>query len=203
MLAYKGAMTPAPRRKSDDTRARIIEAARQHFAQFGFERTTIRGVAAQASIDPSMVMRYFGNKEGLFAEAAAFDLGMPDLSGVPQSEMGRRLLAHFLQRWDGKTGDDLLPVLIRTSASNKAAAEQMRLILQTQVAPALQSFVAEGEVSVRASLVASQILGLAFCRYVLDLDELRTGGPLVQAAVADTLQRYIFGDLEAASHSDA
>ena len=52
--------------RRDDPRERILDAARQQFARDGYERTTIRSVATEAEIDPSMVMRYFGNKEGLY-----------------------------------------------------------------------------------------------------------------------------------------
>ena len=58
----------------------ILAAAKQRFAESGFERATIRAIAADANIDPSMVMRYFGNKDLLFAAAADFDLQIPDLS---------------------------------------------------------------------------------------------------------------------------
>ena len=60
-------------RKADQTKAVILAAARERFAESGYEGTTIRGVAADANIDPSMVMRYFGNKDQLFAAAAEFD----------------------------------------------------------------------------------------------------------------------------------
>ena len=68
-------------RRSDRTRAAILAAARERFAADGYERATIRAIAADAAIDPAMVMRYFGNKEKLFAAAAEFDLRLPDLSG--------------------------------------------------------------------------------------------------------------------------
>ena len=68
--------------KSQRTQAAILQAAQELFATQGYERTTVRDVAAQAAIDPAMVMRYFGSKEGLFARATAFDLQLPDLSQV-------------------------------------------------------------------------------------------------------------------------
>ncbi len=68
------------RRSSAETKAVILAAARERFAESGFERATIRAIAADANIDPSMVMRYFGNKDQLFAAAADFDLDFPDLS---------------------------------------------------------------------------------------------------------------------------
>jgi AcrR family transcriptional regulator len=70
----------------------ILAAARERFAESGFERATIRAIAADANIDPSMVMRYFGNKDQLFAAAAEFDLQFPDLSGVDRSELGAALV---------------------------------------------------------------------------------------------------------------
>ena len=74
--------------KADQTKAVILAAARERFAESGYEAATIRAIAADANIDPSMVMRYFGNKDQLFAAAAEFDLRFPDLSDVPPSELG-------------------------------------------------------------------------------------------------------------------
>jgi AcrR family transcriptional regulator len=76
----------------------ILAAARERFAESGFERATIRAIAADANIDPSMVMRYFGNKDQLFAAAADFDLAIPDLSGVDSDQVGARLVKHFVDR---------------------------------------------------------------------------------------------------------
>ena len=74
-----------------ETKAVILAAARQRFAESGFERATIRAIAADANIDPSMVMRYFGSKDQLFAAAADFDLQIPDLSDVERDQLGARL----------------------------------------------------------------------------------------------------------------
>src|ERR1700712_5163127 len=79
--------------KADETKAVILAAARERFAESGFEAATIRAIAADANIDPSMVMRYFGNKDLLFAAAAEFDLRFPDLSEVSPDEMGRGWVA--------------------------------------------------------------------------------------------------------------
>src|SRR6187397_170036 len=80
------------RRSSEQTKAVILAAARERFAKSGFERATIRAIAADANIDPSMVMRYFGSKDQLFAAAADFDLELPDLSGVDSGAVGARLV---------------------------------------------------------------------------------------------------------------
>ena len=80
---------PGGPRRSDATRAAILEAARERFAADGYERATIRAIARDAGIDPSMVMRYYGNKEGLFAAASEFDLRLPALGAVPGKHMVR------------------------------------------------------------------------------------------------------------------
>ena len=94
------AETPRPS-KSDRTRAAILAAAQALFAEQGYERTTVRDVAARAEIDPALVIRYFGSKEGLFARAAVFDLALPDLSAADRAGFGRALVRHFLGIWEG------------------------------------------------------------------------------------------------------
>jgi AcrR family transcriptional regulator len=91
--------------KADQTKAAILAAARERFAESGYEAATIRAIAADANIDPSMVMRYFGNKDQLFAAAAEFDLRFPDLSDVERSKLGAAMVNHFLARWQA---DDAL-----------------------------------------------------------------------------------------------
>src|SRR4051794_28229234 len=75
-------MPPKPRQRSSDTKARILAAAQRLFAAEGYERTTVRAIAAAAAADPALVVRYFGSKEGLFALTTAFDLRLPDMSGI-------------------------------------------------------------------------------------------------------------------------
>jgi len=153
------------RRSSAETKAVILAAARERFAESGFERATIRAIAADANIDPSMVMRYFGNKDQLFAAAADFDLDFPDLSGVEAEELGGALVAHFMNRWER---DDALIVLLRSSTTNAEAAQRMQQIFAAQLMPEIAK-VNAAEPARSAGLIATQMLGLALCRYVLKL----------------------------------
>jgi AcrR family transcriptional regulator len=183
--------TAAPRR-SDATRAAILAAAREHFAASGYHAATIRAIAARAQIDPALVMRYYGNKEGLFAAAAEFDLRLPDLGALPRRAVGAALVTHFIDRWEG---DDTLMALLRTAVTNEAAAARMQAIFATQVAPHIAKLSGRprAEVATRAGLIATQILGLALCRYVLKLP------PVVALKRAEvvrwvgaTVQGYLF-----------
>ena len=181
-------------RRSDTTRATILAAARKRFAADGFERATIRAIAADAGIDASMVMRYYGNKEGLFAAAADFDLRLPDVGSLPQDAVGTTLVTHFLNRWEG---DGALMALLRGAVTNEVAAARMRDIFGTQVASAAGRLVADSEeATTRAGLVASQMLGFALCRYVLRLPTVSamTREEAV-ACLGPTVQRYLLEPL--------
>lgn len=182
----------APPRRSDTTRAAIRAAAREHFAAAGYQGATIRAIAAAAGIDPALVMRYYGNKEGLFVAAAEFDLHLPDLSALPRGQVGAALVTHFLDRWEG---DEALMALLRSAVTNETARERMQSIFATQVGPQVGqlSGLPRGEAAARAGLIASQILGLALCRYVLKLPPVAklTRAEIVRR-IGATVQRYLF-----------
>jgi AcrR family transcriptional regulator len=180
------------RRSSVETKAVILAAARDRFRTAGFQAATIRTIAADAGVDPAMVMRYFGNKDQLFAAAAEFDLQFPDFATVDPGRLGWLLVGHFLQRWEG--GDDALIILLRSSATNAEAAQQMREIFGTQLQPLVAARAPSGQAATRAGLIASQILGMALCRYVLRLPPVvdMTPDEIVEW-LGPTIQRYLDG----------
>jgi AcrR family transcriptional regulator len=176
------------RRSSAETKAVILAAARERFAESGFERATIRAIAADANIDPSMVMRYFGNKDQLFAAAADFDLDFPDLSDVAADQLGAALVAHFMNRWER---DEALIVLLRSSTTNAEAAQRMQQIFAAQLMPEIAK-VNAAEAARSAGLIATQMLGLALCRYVLKLPPIvAMSRDEVVSWLGPTCQRYL------------
>lgn len=176
------------RRSSTETKAVILAAAKERFATSGFERATIRAIAADANIDPSMVMRYFGSKDQLFAAAADFDLDLPDLSTIDRDQLGARMVDYFMERWER---DEALVVLLRSSTTNEEAAQRMLEIFAGQLIPAIAA-IDPVRPERRASLVGTQMLGLALCRYVLRLPPIvaMTREEIV-AWLGPTVQRYL------------
>ncbi|QWB21098.1 MULTISPECIES: TetR family transcriptional regulator [Streptomyces] len=164
-----GAETTSTDKRSDRTKAAILRAARERFAEQGYERTTIRAVASDAGIDPSMVMRYFGNKARLFDATLTIDLRLPDLTDVPANELAQTLVRHFLERWEDDPADDALLVLLRSAVTNEQAAARMHEIFAAQVAPALAAALGPEPAAHRAGLVSAQLLGLGLTRYLLRL----------------------------------
>jgi len=183
-------------RDAETTKEAILASARQRFAADGYERATIRSIASDAGIDPALVMRYFGSKEKLFAVAADFDLRLPDTSSMPRTRFGGAFVAHFVDRWEA---DDTFLALLRAGATNEAAAERVRAVLAGQVVPVIVKVSRDpAHAALRAGLVATQLLGMALCRYVLRLPPIvaMTRGEIV-AYLGPTIQRYVTGKLEA------
>ncbi|MFJ1695848.1 TetR family transcriptional regulator [Streptomyces sp. NPDC088252] len=181
---------PAESRRSDATKAAILDAARERFASDGYERATIRAIARDANIDPSMVMRYYGNKEGLFAAASRIDVRIPELGAMPSKHIGAALVAHFLDRWEG---DDVLTGMLRVGATNDAGAERMRTVFAEQLGAMTAGVCPDpAEAPRRAALIASQILGMALARYVLRFPPaVSMSREEVIAWLAPTIQRYL------------
>ena len=180
------------RRSSEQTKAVILAAARERFGAAGFQAATIRAIAADARIDPSMVMRYFGSKDQLFAAAAEFDLRFPDFTELDRTDVGRSLVGHFLERWESSDDGEALVILLRSSATNADAAQRMQQIFTTQLQPLVESLVPAAESGWRGGLIATQILGVAWCRFVLRLPPVvaMTRAEIVDS-VGPTIQRYL------------
>lgn len=182
----------APARRSDATRATILECARARFAAEGFRKATIRAIAADAAIDPSMVMRYFGNKDGLFAAAVAIDLDLPDLSAADPDALGGLLIHRFLELWESSPRNAVLLTLLRTSIVDDLVTENFRRIFAEQVLPAVLRFGDPADAPRRGGLIVTQLLGLALCRYVLRLEPVvALSREQIIADIAPTLQRYL------------
>jgi AcrR family transcriptional regulator len=189
-------MTEKKQTKSDRTKAAILDAARQLFAERGYGGATIRDVAARAAIDPAMVIRYFGSKDELFALAATIELKLPELETTETSRLGQTLIRHFLQLWEGGDSGAGMAVVLRSALSNEYAAGKVRDVFIAQVRPAIAAAGAgdQHELARRAGLVSSQLLGLALCRYILKIPPVvAMSQEDIVATVGPTLQRYVTG----------
>ncbi|MGW3667678.1 TetR/AcrR family transcriptional regulator [Streptomyces sp. NPDC005141] len=179
----------APRR-SDATRGAILTAARERFAADGYERATIRAIARDARIDPSMVMRYYGSKEGLFAAVLDVDLRLPDPAALDPDDVGRVLVSHFLDLWEE---NEVLTAMLRVGVTNQSGAERMQSIFRDQLTPVAQRACPDPEQApARAALCASQLLGLALARYILRLaPAVALHREEIVAWLGPTMQRYL------------
>ena len=167
------------RRAGDSgTREAILAASRKRFAEHGYDGATIRGIAADAGVDPALVHHFYGTKERLFAAAMRLPVVSGELLGAalaagpadPAESLGEHLVRTVLQAWEVHEIRDVFAGLIRSA--DPAGARY------------------------RASLVASQVVGLGLTRYVLGLEPLAAADlDALVAAVGPTVDRYLTGDL--------
>ncbi len=177
--------------RSAGTRRAILDAARSAFAAQGYDRATIRSIAAAAGVDASMVMRYFESKAGLFAAVATADVPVLDLAAVPADRRGEALVRHLVERWEAPASGDELMLLLRTAVTSGEVATQLQAVLaQLIIGPIAATGTDDAEV--RGALIQSQLLGVALCRYVLRQEPLASL-PIehVVASIAPSVQRYL------------
>jgi AcrR family transcriptional regulator len=178
VTAYRCRMSTGRSRNAAQTRADILAAARLRFGSDGYQSTTLRAVAADVGIDPALIIRYFGTKQALFAEAAEFTIDLPDLSAVDHDEIADVLLSRFFAVWER---DTTFVALLRAAMTSETAADTMRKVFAAQVAPAFAA-VAPDHPAQRAGLIGALVIGLATTRYVL-----------ANPAVADLTRQEVIG----------
>ncbi len=183
-----------------DTRGDILRAARTSFAGKGFDRTTIRGVAGEAGVDPALVHHYFGSKDDLFLAALEIPIDprqlIPQVFGPGLDGVGERLARTFLGVWDQPSNRLALVALVRTAFVADEAADLLRDGMARLVLAAVVPLLEGERTEVRAQLVASQLMGLIMGRYVMRIEPLASlPAEELVAWLAPTLQRYLTGEL--------
>ena len=182
------------------TRDAILEAARATFHAMGYDGATLRAIAGKAGVDPGLIHHFFGSKQELFARAMDFPIDPRVIVDVmmegPRKSLGERLLRTFFSIWEGDRSAFI--ALLRSATSNEDAARLLRELITTELLGPLAERVGTSDARLRASLVGSQLAGLAMVRYVICVEPLASTDPeILIPAVAPTLQRYLTGELAA------
>jgi AcrR family transcriptional regulator len=197
-----------PKAARGEIAERILTAARTSFATRGYAGTTLRDVAAATSVDRALVTYYFTSKAGLLAAAIQPPEGFIEdairASSAPLRQRGRALTENMLTQWETPGLAEVLRSIILTAAHEPAAMQRLRGVFTGSLLAAVASHLDEDERTLRAGLVASQLIGVAMARYVwrvgalaeLDRDQ-------VVRYVAPTIQRYLTGRLPASPQPPA
>jgi AcrR family transcriptional regulator len=188
------------RRGNPDTRATILVAAQSEFAEKGFDRVSMRGIAKAAGVDPSLMYHYFGSKDDVLL--ASLDVPFDPREVIPAltrdgvAGLGNRIASRFLGIWDDPANQTRLVTVVRASMSSAAAQDLLTNGVARMILGPIREVIGTREAELRTSYVASQLLGLAVARYVLRLEPLASApSEVVSAAVGPTLQRYLDGDV--------
>ncbi len=177
-----------------------MEAARTVFIEQGYDGATVRSIAALAGVDAAMVNHWFGGKEGLFAEAVLKlpfnpkDIADQLLDG-DVDDLGERIVRTFLTTWDN-TGGGVFTALMRSITSHEQAAHVLRDLLVKHIFERMLRRVGPDDHLFRATLVASQLVGMGMVRYVAQFEPLASSDiDVMVPAVAPTIQRYLTGEI--------
>ncbi|MGW4551322.1 TetR/AcrR family transcriptional regulator [Streptomyces violaceorubidus] len=188
-----------PRTESGDTRDRILVTAREEFSERGYEKTSVRGIAKAAGVDPALVHHYFGTKEQVFEAAieVAFApaLRAPDAIGDgPLDEVGERLTRFILGLWENPASRTPLLAIVRSAVNNETAAAVFRRLIAAQVLSRVAAQVGLPDAELRVDLAAAQLVGCAMLRYVIKVEPLASADPeQIVARLAPVVQGHLTG----------
>jgi AcrR family transcriptional regulator len=183
------------------SRDAVLTAAKERFARDGYERTTLRAIARDAHVDPSMVLYLFGSKADLFRESLRLILD-PELLRATLTEgdgdIGTRMVHMYLRIWEAPDTAASMRAMLQSATSNTDAHEAFRGFMQSYVLPAVSEALGGGEQArLRGMLVGSQLVGVAILRYVMQIPPMATlSGDEVVKLIAPTLTRYLTADAD-------
>jgi AcrR family transcriptional regulator len=170
--------------------------ARRQFAQRGYEAATLRLIAAAASVDPALIVHFFGSKQRLFAEAMKLPFDAAEARAAiidgPRSQLGRRMAAFFLEVWEDPTRGDQVRGVLRAATTSEDAAALLREMLGRRLMVPLAEHLGGPDASLRTSLCAAHLVGVGIARYIVGLEPLASApADRVVEIIAPALQRYL------------
>jgi AcrR family transcriptional regulator len=188
---------PAGSRAGDQaTRERILAAARGVFAERGYDKASVRAIAAAAGVDSALVHHYFGAKEQVFEAAVEVSmapvLNVPELLAEGLDGLGERLARYFLAIWENPVTRAPLLAVLRSAVTNETAAAVLRGFVVRKLLLRVAADLELPDASLRAELAGAQMIGVALLRYVLKAEPIASADQdELVAFVAPTLQRYL------------
>ncbi len=177
-------------------REAILAAAARQFSELGYDRTSMRAVAAEAGVDQALIAHYFGSKHELFIAAVEFPLDpakiLPEVLAGDRTSIGERLARVQLTLLEDPDARRRLTGLVRAAASEPEAARMLREFLMRAVIGPVAQALGSDEPELRVNLVGSQIIGLVMARYIVEVEPLASlPAERIVDMIAPTLQRYL------------
>jgi AcrR family transcriptional regulator len=179
----------------------VLAAAKKRFASEGYEKTTLRAIARDAHVDPSMVLYLFGSKEELFRESLRLILDPAVLVAAMTGtggDIGTRLVQTYLRIWESPDTAASMRAMLQSATSNTHAHDAFRSFMQNYVLTAVSGVLGGGEQArLRAMLAASNLVGTAMLRYIIQVPPLATlPGDEIVTLIAPTVTRYLTADAD-------
>lgn len=152
------------RRDACATRETILKVARRRFSSCGYADVTLRDIAADADVSAALVVKYFGSKEDLFAQASGFEHDAERLLDCELPNLGEHLVRTLLDYHERTQGDPLVRAVF---TSSRPAGGRFRDNFESQLVTRLADRLDGPRARLRAELVCSHLMGLGAARLVL------------------------------------
>jgi AcrR family transcriptional regulator len=168
-------MPPIGRRPGNpDTRRVLLDTARRMFADAGYDKTSVRDIAAGAGVDPALIRHYFGTKGELFRAT----MGWPfepaaiasQVASAGRDEIGARLAKVFFELWEEPASRAPLLAILRGAATHAESANLVRQFIQGQLYRQMAAELSGPDAELRIDLAMSQLLGIAYLRHILRVE---------------------------------
>lgn len=191
-------------RRPGDSRSReaILDAAHAHFQTHGYDGATIRGIAAEAGVDPALVYYFFKGKDELFTATMAYPLAPRDvisqvIEGGSVETLGERMV-RFMVGLEPAEGGAAHPIvgILRSAFAHPNGSRMVREFVTRELFRHIAAQITLPDPQLRVTLAGSQLIGMVVARYVVKVEPLASADPeFLVACYAPTLQRYFTGDL--------
>jgi len=193
---------------SVSTRQAVLEAARVRFAGEGFAAATIRRIAADAGVDASQVMQFFGSKDDLFAAVMAIPAAairrFDTVFEGPDEHLGERVVRAYLAAWEGPAEEsEPLMAMLRAAIVKEGASAQLRDFIQSRLLRGTTSRGGRGgkDAMLRAGLASAMLVGVITSRRVIGVPVLVAADTeRIVATLAPAIQQVLLGPV--ASRTD-
>jgi AcrR family transcriptional regulator len=186
------------------SRDAVLAAAKYRFAQDGYEKATLRAIADDARVDPSMVLYLFGSKAELFRESLRLIIDPSALVSAltgdldEDADVGTRLVRVYLRIWESPDTGPSMVTMLQSATSNIDAHDAFRDFIQQYVLTAVAGVLGgDDHARLRAMFAATSLVGTAMMRYVLRVPPLADlTGADIERILSPTITRYLTADAD-------
>lgn len=194
MTATAGRRGPGRRPGPTETREKILAAAREMFAEKGYDGVSLRAIARAAGVDPALVHHFFGSKDGVFVEAMRFPVDpsvlLPRIMAAPRDRLGEAVVRAFLAVWGDADRRAPLLAMLRSAMTNERAAALLREFVTVALTERARQSLDVPHAQIQAA--AGQMIGLMILRYVLRVEPMASvPEEELVAMVSPIIQRYL------------
>lgn len=197
MMNYSGTRSRGRPRGPSTASEDILRIARRRFLADGYQRVTLRSIAAEAGVDVALLSHYFGSKSGLFG--ATMQLAANPAEKLDEAIRGdfatapRRVLRTLISTWDDPVIGAGLRAMAEAATREPEVNRGLREMVEREIIGRLADRIGGADATTRAAVVATQLMGIIFGRYILRVEPLASmpadelvqrAAPALQAALA-------------------